>query len=77
MKNLKEWPKPNTAEIDWSKHIEKSQFFGKVILLKNYNVVHDEIITYSKFKSLFIGCIWKYIPDFTFKNRRYLIVDVN
>jgi hypothetical protein len=66
-------PKPIGINLDtFSKN-----YCGKVILLKNGNVIHDEIITYSKSKAKLIGLIWKYIPDLTFDNRDYLIVDVH
>lgn len=55
----------------------KKKYYGKVVLLKDYNVVHDEIITYSKSKSKLIGLVWKYIPDSAFHNRRYMIIDVD
>lgn len=51
-------------------------YCGKVVLLKDYNIIHREIITYSPFKAYLIGWIWRYVPDFTFKGRRYMIVDV-
>ena len=49
------------------KPIVTRRYYGKVVLLKNHNVVHDEIITYSRLKGILIGLIWRYIPDLTFK----------
>jgi len=53
------------------------KYCGKVVLLKNGNVVHDEIVTFSKWKARLIGWVWKYVPDLTFDNRNYMIVDVD
>ena len=61
----------NSGKLDVTR-----RYYGMVILLKNHNVVHDEIITYSRLKATLIGLIWRYIPDLTFKHRRYMIVDV-
>jgi hypothetical protein len=46
----------------------------KVILLKNHNVVVRECIA-PKWRAVLIGLVWKYVPDLTFDNRDFLIVD--
>lgn len=55
--------------------MKKKKYYSKVVLLKNYNVVHDEIVTDSRFKGILIGLIWRYIPDLTYNHRRYMIID--
>jgi hypothetical protein len=55
----------------------KTKYYWKVVLLKDRNVVHDEVVTFSKWKARLIGWIWKYIPDLTFINRNYIIVCVD
>lgn len=47
----------------------------RVMCLKNYNIVESEHIA-PYYRCVIIGWIWRYIPDLTFKNRRYMIVDV-
>lgn len=46
----------------------------RVMLLKNHNVVHEERYG-TWFRCFLMGCVWRYIPDFTFKKRRFMIVD--
>lgn len=47
----------------------------RVLLIKNKNVVHCEYVN-SYFKCLLSGLVWKYFPDYTFKNRDYMIIDL-
>ena len=51
------------------------QSYFKVLLLEDYNVIYYESKAQSKIRCVLMGIIWKYIPDFTFKNRGYIIVD--
>lgn len=53
----------------------KKKNLWRVMCLKNYNVINSEHIA-PYYRCLIIGWIWRYIPDFTFKKRRYMIVDV-
>lgn len=55
---------------------DEQKYYGKVLLLKDYNIVHDEIITNSRVKAFLIGIVWRYIPDLTYNHRRYMIVDI-
>lgn len=48
--------------------------YVKVILLRNNNLVFSEHKA-TPFRAKLIGWIWKYIPDLTYKNRDFLIVD--
>jgi hypothetical protein len=47
----------------------------KTILLYDDDVVFKEI-TANKHKTILAIIVWMYIPDFTYKNRNYMIADV-
>ena len=57
----------------YATEIKKSKLW-RVMCLKNYNVVEKECIA-PYYRCLIIGWIWRYVPDLTFKKRRYMIVD--
>jgi len=47
----------------------------KVVLLEDYDFVHNELIVNNLLKAFIAGIVWKYIPDFTYKNRDFMVVD--
>lgn len=47
----------------------------KIYFLEDYNVIVYESHAVTKFKAFMMGLIWRYIPDFTYDNRRYMVVD--
>jgi hypothetical protein len=47
----------------------------RAILLRDDNVVWYETKRQSMWRCYLIGFIWKYMPDLTYKNREFIIVD--
>jgi len=48
----------------------------RLVMLHDYNVVHLEWDRPHKYlRCLIGGFIWRFMPDLTFKHRRFMIVD--
>ena len=47
----------------------------RLILLRDFDVVCAEFQPVNMLRARFMGWIWRYVPDLTYRGRRFMIVD--